>query len=658
LRDPFSGLERFVELEYESQSATREALFDLPVSERVSSGMAIDSVRYRGTQQEGEQTLFVFSCGRNESKFRPGTRVRISRGDARRPAARLELVDDRHDGKEYVLRLAGRLEDAKALAGDEPWVLDEDSLDLLDAQLSILDRARGEGLGAWLEGTEELSEPSAVETDSPFCEGLSGSMRTAFRKALAGAPLFAVQGPPGSGKTHLLARLALHFAVEEGARVLITAVSHQAIHNALGETFWVGQRFPRCSAVLQDGIVKLGASRGKNEGLPAGVRAVFRVPRSKSPLVAGATVYGATRPGVELFDREYDVVLFDEAGQATLVLALGARLLGKRVVFIGDDAQLPPVIEAPPDEDIGSLARSSALAFIRKMYAPPFLLAESRRLNSELCSVVSGLFYGGALSPSAEAAGRTLALAREPAGLFGDILRPDKSLVFVDVPHTGCRSGSEPEAAWAAALVREAIRCGIHAAEIGVIAPFRAQANRIRFLLGRSKGTVCSTVERFQGQEREMTVLSLTSSHPRYLARLAAFVFDPNRLNVAVSRARTKVVVLGSREALSKAMESAEPDSEAAAGFSAFRRILEAAHPVAAGLTPPLIKEAQELPAADGFEPGDAVEHPRFGPGRVLSRSRQPVDGLPEWVHEIRFDDGRVRLVVPRLSKPPMKKLS
>jgi DNA replication ATP-dependent helicase Dna2 len=441
--------------------------------------------------------------------------------------------------------------------------------------------------------------------------------------------------------------------------VLITAVSHQAIHNALGETYWVGQRLARCAAFLEDGIVKLGASRGNNEGLPAGVRAVFRAPRSRSPLVAGATVYAAMKPGAELFDRDYDVVLFDEAGQATLVLALGARLLGKRVVFIGDDAQLPPVIETPPDENIGSLARSSALSFIRRMYAPPFLLAESRRLNSELCSVVSGLFYGGGLSPTEEAADRSLPLLQGPAGAFSEMLRPDKSLVFVDVPHKDCRSGSESEAAWAAALVREAARCGVRPEEIGVIAPFRAQANRIRFLLGRARGTVCSTVERFQGQEREMTVLSLTSSQPRYLARLAAFIFDPNRLNVAVSRARTKVVVLGSRDALSKAAESCEPDSEAAAGFSAFRRILEAAHPVSVDLTPPAVAETGgPAPAEDTFEPGEEVQHPRFGPGRVVSRSRQPVDGLQEWVHEIRFSDGKVRRVVPRLSKPPMRRLS
>jgi len=677
------ALKSLLEREHEAQETSREALQERPVEERVAAGTAIEGAVYAGTEKDSGETLYVFTCAKNESRLRPGTRVRLSRGDAHGAVARLELVDDRrHEGR-YILRLAGRVKDEAALEGSEPWVLDEDELDLLDIELAILGRAEKEGLDVWLAGAEGAAEggagPQGGETSSPLAEGLTDSMKEAFERGVRAGKYFAVQGPPGSGKTHLLARLALHFALTEDARVLITAVSHQAIHNALGETYWVAGRFSKSGPVSEaaadlraDGFLKLGASRGKNEGLPAGVRPTPSLPRQKRPLIVGATLYSAFQHAFSASGPLFDVVLFDEAGQAPLVLALAARLTAPKVVFIGDDAQLPPVRNLPPDEDMDPLGRMSALEFIRRRYGDPFLLRETRRLNRELCSVISDCFYGGRLAPTPEAEGRLLRLSKPPAAPFAEILDPARSLVFVDVPHEGRRSTSEEEARWAAALALEAMRCGLPPQELGIIAPYRAQCNRVRFLFGRRRAPLCSTVERFQGQEREMVVVSLTSSEPRYLARLAAFLFDPNRLNVAVSRARVKAVLLGSRRALGRAVEAADPDSAGAEGLAAFRRILAACHVVTVSKFPsasgdptgpsdvaPEAAGEGEAPAPAGavFEPGAVVEHSRFGAGRVLSKSVLIIDNRKEWANEVRFRDGTVRIVVPRLSDPPMKGL-
>ncbi|MFH1725046.1 MAG: AAA domain-containing protein [Elusimicrobiota bacterium] len=733
-----ASLRSFLEREHQAHQQGREAQYDRPVDDRTASGSAIDRVFYTGVE-EGKQRLFVFSCRRNDSRFRPGTRVRVSRGDARQPLAILELVDDRYDGKKYVLRLSGQVSKPEAFESAEPWVLDEDVFDLLDVQLSILREAEQSGFADWLAGSEPAPAPNAAPEGvrhgapagvdaapagassyeengcaSRFAEGLEGSIREAFERACRAPRWFAVQGPPGSGKTHLLARLALHFALERGRRVLITAVSHQAIHHALAETYWVGGRMAESDAsmreLLDDGFFKLGASRGNNEGLPAGVHAAMRVPYGKRPLIAGATVYAGmnmlaasggrvpiptvspeaagSRSGAVLKGL-FDVVLFDESGQAPLVLALGARLLAPSVVFIGDDAQLPPVVQLPPDEECDPLARVSTIEFVRRRYGDPLMLTETRRLNRELCSIVSDCFYDAALAPTPEAESRALRLTLPPAEPFAEVFRPDRSLVFLDVPHSDCRALSEPEARWAVAIVREAVRCGIPSEEIGVIAPYRAQCNRIRFLLGRRGGTNAATVERFQGQEREMVVISLTSSNRRYLARLAAFLFNPNRLNVAVSRARTKVVLLGSRKALTEAAESAGEamsDSAASAGFQVFLTLLENAHHVdgtdlpeavpmpsdaslvrdgapgepstrASRVRPPAARRrSTDLPAAEVFEPGEVVVHGTYGAGRVLSKSVQLIDNRREWVNEVRFNDGAVRLVIPRLSRPAMRK--
>ena len=663
------------EREHLARRETREAVYDKPLEERVASGFAVSGLRFESAAKDAGGTVLLFSAERNDSRFRAGTRVRLSRGDPRKAAACLELVGDSFDGRRYRFRLSGIVEDPHALDTAESWVIDEDMFDLLEAQRELLRCAEKAGLARWIAGAEQVKPPQRPERSSPFARGLEGGMLRAFEECLASREWLAVQGPPGTGKTHLLARLALHYAAQEGARVLISAVSHQAIHNALGETYFVGRRMQDVAGVeelLADAFFKLGGSKGHNEGLPEGVKAAPRLPFRKGPLIAGATVYAAAHLAGDLVRRKppYDVVLLDEAGQATLTLALGARLLGRKALFIGDDAQLPPIVELPSEEAQDPSARLSVIAHVRRSYGEPLLLGESRRLNAELCSVVSDCFYWGRLSPTPEARSRALGLARRPRPEFDEILAPGRPFVFLDVPHEDCRSVSEPEALWATAVTTEALRCGLPAEHIGIISPYRAQCNRIRFLLENPRVT-CATVDRFQGQEREMVVISLTSSKPAYLARLAAFLFEPNRLNVAISRARTKVVLIGSRRALLRAAESSDADSPAAAGFQAFLKISSRAYVVDGKRGPsPASESARGVREEEGlrappsaasegsaFEPGESVEHARYGAGVVVAKSAQIVDGRSEWVNEVRFADGRTRLLIARLCRPPMKRL-
>ncbi|MBI3299370.1 MAG: AAA family ATPase [Elusimicrobia bacterium] len=645
-----AALSRRAERENEARQSGREAFYDRPVEERVKAGLAVAEAYCVSTEGDGREAVAVFRCRRNDSRFRPGTHLRVSRGDPRRSVARLELVDDRFEDGQYELRLSGPIENPAALEGPDPWVLDEDAFDLLEVELSLLREAEERGLAPWLSGGEE-PRLAPDEVPSPFSEGLTGSSLEAFTQALRARNWLTIQGPPGSGKTHLLARLALHMALERDLRVLVTAVSHAAIHQALAEVVAVGRRHAKTTAraadLLAGDVVKIGLSRGANEGLPDGVRPLFRIGPKKRPVIVGATVYAASRlmtPGVQPFD----VVLFDEAGQAPMTLALGARVLAPLALYIGDDMQLPPVVEARGDEDDGEAG--SVLSHARSRYGAPFLLRETRRLNDELCAVVGSCFYDDALSSTPEAAGRRLELGAAPAGPFSEILRPDRSLVFVDVPHEGNKALCEPEARWAAALAAEAARCGVPPEEVGIVAPYRAQCNRVRYLLERRRGLATGTVERFQGQEREVIVLSMTSSDPRYIARLAPFLFDPRRLNVAISRARTKAIILGSRKVLMAAAGTADedaPDSAAARGLAVFRRLVEAAHPVAVGPQPPAPVGAAAK-AAEGEAPvqGAEINHAQYGVGVVLARSMQNVDRRRRWVLEVRFSDGAVRQVL------------
>jgi DNA replication ATP-dependent helicase Dna2 len=128
-------------------------------------------------------------------------------------------------------------------------------------------------------------------------------------------------------------------------------------------------------------------------------------------------------------------------------------------------------------------------------------------------------------------------------------------MVRVEIEHEGNRVSAPEEADEVAAVIEEMLEGGLTPGEIGVVVPFRAPAARVRGLLRFERFAkwpeigqlTVDTVERFQGQERESMIVSFVVSDDGFMDRLGAFLTYPQRLNVAVTRARTKVVLIHSR---------------------------------------------------------------------------------------------------------------
>src|SRR5690606_16851242 len=239
----------------------------------------------------------------------------------------------------------------------------------------------------------------------------------------------------------------------------------------------------------------------------------------------------------------FHYTVFDEAGQLPIPHAIAGMLLAKRWLFFGDHAQLPPVVRADhADLEIVQ----SVFERLHARYGS-WLLDTTWRMNDGLCAVVSDAFYGGRLQPASDVRGRRMPF--RPGGEHDAVLDPELPVVIavVDHEHPGMRSVEEAEVA--AGLVAEIVqRHGVPPCEVAVIAPFRAQVRQVRAALQRrglqDDALVVDTVERIQGQEREDVVLTLATGDPASLDARAGFFFSTNRLNVALSRARTKAIVV------------------------------------------------------------------------------------------------------------------
>src|SRR4029450_6011028 len=204
-----------------------------------------------------------------------------------------------------------------------------------------------------------------------------------------------------------------------------------------------------------------------------------------------------------------------------------------------------------------ALPAQSILAHLLATYGPQtrVRLNTTYRLNQELCELPSQLWYQGDLHPAATTATRRLELpVVRQSDLVDAILAPQYPVTLVLADHTTDAQHSALEVEIVATLaVRLLLDYGIAASRLAILAPHRAQNNAIaqrlaQLLAQRGEGVtlpVIDTVERLQGAERDVVLSSITSSDPDALD--SPFLNNPNRFNVAITRARHKLVVVGSR---------------------------------------------------------------------------------------------------------------
>ncbi len=423
---------------------------------------------------------------------------------------------------------------------------------------------------------------------------LTAAQSRAFRGAPA-APLSLIWGPPGTGKTYMLGHLLLGYVLaarqsQQPVRILVTAFTHYAINNVLDKVSELLRRYGLGDAGTTVVKVMGNQPHAADDRLPDDVERVGAkglaglLAGDKRCLIIGGTVWGvynAMREAGGAGQAWFDVILIDEASQMKLPDALIAFSAAKpegAVILAGDDRQLPPIIHGTYPEEHEHML-TSVFAYMRQIIEGQegekpglaartiFQLEENFRMNEPLTAYPAGMLYNGRFF-SQQASIRITTDPPLPADSDDPIdfmLHPDRPVVLVRYAVPVSFTARNPLEADLAARIAARLAAimarpsdgtvadASHFAADGfaVLSPHRAQNTAIRdALAGTGFGTadrpmpLVDTVDKLQGQERDVVVVSYGVADEEYAEAEAKFLLSSNRFNVATTRPRRKLIVL------------------------------------------------------------------------------------------------------------------
>ena len=518
----FDRFYRAIEAERRAVHAEYRKLWEQSAEERADDDRALIGLEPAGREPVSGGRWELRARRRNDavSKLRVGDRVLASDGHPTRGTAELATITEL--GEEIVV------------VADEPIELRR--LDQYPSEIGV-DRQLTALHDAILQGDHDRKDVLFDRRDP----GFSGEKRTyidnndaqnaAVNAAVRADDFALIHGPPGTGKTYTLAR-TVRALVERGDRVLLSAFTNRAVDNAI-------------EALEAQGftdVLRWGSETGVRDDM-----AEYRLERSGDPerraeTLSSASVIAATTAACgsrTLKSQSFDVAVVDEAGQLTEPGTFLPAALAERFVLVGDHRQLPPVVRAEND-----LRRSLFERLIEQSPEAAVMLDRQYRMSQRIQYFPSEEFYDGQLRPAnAAVAGRRLS---DLDGVDADTLPTGLSggVSFVD-PDGRARGNTNPiEADRVAGVVEAFLGAGVAREDIGVIAPFRAQVAEIS---RRLSGVAVDTVDRFQGSSKEVIVISFTAT-----GELSSPIFeDHRRVNVALTRAKRALVLVGDRAALS-----------------------------------------------------------------------------------------------------------
>ncbi|MGG7308243.1 TM0106 family RecB-like putative nuclease [Curtobacterium sp. AB451] len=385
----------------------------------------------------------------------------------------------------------------------------------------------------------------------------------------------AIQGPPGTGKTYVGSNVVARLVREHGWRVGVVGQSHATSENFLDSVVRAG--------VAPDRVVKVPKSGASDDDVESAEwtpvkngAAIAAFLSSCAETGTGGVVGGTawTFANESTVARgSLDLLVVDEAGQFSLAPTIASSVAATRLLLLGDPQQLPQVSQGSHPEPVDE----SALGWLADgQHVLPdafgYFLARTRRMEPALTASVSALSYDGQLA--------SMVSGRHLAGI-------DAGVHPVPITHVGNTTSSVEEAARVVELARDVVgrrwvdgdtERVLTDEDVIVVAPYNAQGAVIREALDRAglRGTQVGTVDLFQGREAVVSIVSLAASSAADIPRGLDFLLMPNRLNVALSRAKWAAYLV-----YSPALATGLPPS--ISGLSLLSRFIELVEPAPSG---------------------------------------------------------------------------
>ena len=443
-----------------------------------------------------------------------------------------------------------------------------------ERQIKTIERVR---CGAVLNPSllSEFISPSIDESEETVCEkfyfDLNDSQKKAVRLSLGENNLSLIQGPPGTGKTQVIAEMCLQLlSMNPGLRILVCSETHVAVNNLLSRIaqYSKGIRIVRIRDKGNDEAVdefspetiiysylEWASESIQNKDayniIEQEIKESISNDQSKKnqiekALALSANIVGMTCNRVAAYDfrdrtEMFDVAIIDEVCKATLPEILSPLVISKKAVLLGDPKQLPPVFCSEEQEIIRSIQNCNLNRF---MYIDSLfneckkasVLDTQYRMSNQIGGMISDLFYDGSLKNgrNEDVEDGLSWITYEPSNDW-----PISTEELSDRP----KIYNDDECRIVADLVKQIISEGNPNTTVAVIAPYRAQISFLRKVCIDSDRVKIDTVDGFQGKESDVVIFSVTRTKGSY-----RFLADDRRVNVALSRARDRIFIVGNRE--------------------------------------------------------------------------------------------------------------
>ncbi|XP_021893311.1 DNA-binding protein SMUBP-2 [Carica papaya] len=425
-------------------------------------------------------------------------------------------------------------------------------------------------------------------TFTPFNANLDHSQKDAISKALSSKNVFLLHGPPGTGKTTTVVEIILQ-EVKRGSKILACAASNIAVDNIVERLVRHRVKLVRLGHPARllpqvlDSALDAQVLRGDNSALANDIRKEMKALNVKllktkdrntrrdiqrelrslskeerkrqqlavTDVIKNADIVLTTLTGAlthKLDNTTFDLVIIDEAAQALEIACWIAILKGSRCILSGDHLQLPPTVQSVEAERKG-LGRT-LFERLADLYGDEVtsMLTVQYRMHELIMNWSSTELYNSKIRAHSSVSAHMLYdlenVKKSPS--------TEPTLLLVDT--AGCdmeekkdeedSTLNEGEAEVAMSHAKRLVQSGVQASDIGIIAPYAAQVVLLKMLRSNEnklKDMEISTVDGFQGREKEAIIISMVRSNPK---KEVGFLSDHRRMNVAVTRARRQCCLI------------------------------------------------------------------------------------------------------------------